>query len=85
MYICTCPVRSDEYMCKTKHAFVFDSHFKPVNQSNCYGAIIDNRYDAPIWVLEDKERETKLNLICALKDLFVGQCNVEYVYKIIPC
>ena len=30
--ICTCSVRSDEYMCQTKHAFVYDSHLKPFHQ-----------------------------------------------------
>ena len=32
LYICTCSVRYDEYKCNTKHAFVFDSHFKPLHQ-----------------------------------------------------
>ena len=34
VYICTCSFRSDEYMSKTKHAFVYDSHFKPLQQSS---------------------------------------------------
>ena len=37
VYIFTCSVISDEYKCKTKHAFVFDSHFKPFHQSNVLG------------------------------------------------
>ena len=85
VYICTCSVRYDEYKFKTKHAFVFDSHFKPLHQSKFCGDLIDNRADAPICVLEDKERETKLNLRYALKYFFGGQCTVEYVYKITPC
>ena len=52
VYICICNVKSDEYKCRKKHAFVYDSHFKTFHQSKCYGAIIDNRYDAPICVLE---------------------------------
>ena len=28
VYICTRSVRSDEYMCNTKHVFLYDSHFK---------------------------------------------------------
>ena len=32
VYICTCLVRYYEYNFKTKHAFVFDSHFKPLHQ-----------------------------------------------------
>ena len=85
VYICTCSVRHDEYNCKKKHAFVYDSQFKPSHQSNLVGALIDNRYDAPICVLEDKERDTNLNLKHALKYLFGGQCTVEYFYKITPC
>ena len=32
VYICKCSVISDEYKCKTNHAFVYDSHFKPLHQ-----------------------------------------------------
>ena len=32
VYICICSIRSDEYKCKTKYAFDFDSHFKPLHQ-----------------------------------------------------
>ena len=75
VYICTCSVRSDEYKCKTKHVF-FYSNFKPFHQSKCYVALIDNRADATIFVLEDREIETKINLRHALKDLFGGQCTL---------
>ena len=85
VYIFTCSVRSDEYKYKTKHAFVFDNNFKPLHQSICCGSLIDNRADAHICVIDDKERETNINLRYALKDLFGGHCTAEYVYKIIPC
>ena len=85
MYKCICSVRSDEYKCKTKHAFFNDSHVKPLHQSKYCGAIIDNIADAPIFVLEYKYRETKLNLIHTLKHFFGRQCTVEYFYKITPC
>ena len=85
MYICTCSVRSDEFKCKTKHAFFYDSHFKTLYQSKCCGDIIDNRADATIFVLEDNDIHTKLNLRHALENFFCGQCTVEYVYKITPC
>ena len=32
VYIFSCSVRSEEYRCKTKHAFVYASHFKPLYQ-----------------------------------------------------
>ena len=54
-------------MCKTKHAFFYDSHFKPLYQEIFCGDIIDNISDVPIYVLEDKDRETKINLRHALK------------------
>ena len=85
VYICKCYVKYDEYDCWTKHAFIYDSHFKPLHQSKCCGAIIDNRSDAPICVLEDKDIEKNLNLRHALKELFGGMWNVEYVYKITSC
>ena len=55
VYICTCSVRYDEYKFKTKHAFVFDSHFKYFHQSRCCGALIDNISDARICFFEDNK------------------------------
>ena len=54
VFICTCNVQSVEYDCWTKHAFVYDSHFKPLHKTKCCGVLIDNRADAPICVLEGK-------------------------------
>ena len=71
-------------MCKTRHAFIYDSNFIPLHQSKCCEALIDNRVDVPICVLEDKDTETKLNLKHALKTVFGGLCAVEYVCKITP-
>ena len=70
---------------RNKKAFVYDSHFKPLHQSKCCGALIYNRSDSPICVLKDKDRETNKNLGHSLKHFLVGQCTVEYVYKITPC
>ena len=84
VYICTCNVQSIEHNCYTKHVFVYDIHFKPLHQTKCCGVLIDNRADAPICVLEDKDRESKKNLKHALKELFGGLCHVEHVYRITP-
>ena len=85
VFICTCNVKYDEYDCCTKHAFVYDSHFKPLYQTKCCGVLIYNRVDAPIYVFEDKDRETKKKLRHSLKEFFGGLCHVEYVYRITPC
>ena len=71
VYIFSCSVRSEEYRCKTKHAFVYDSHFNIFHQSECCGDHIDNKSDAHIFVLEDNNRETKLNLKHTLKTVLV--------------
>ena len=83
--ICTFNVQSDEYKCWGKHTFVYDSHFKPLHQSKCCGVLVDNRDDAPICVLEDKDRATKKHFRHSLKELFGGMFHVEYVYMITPC
>ena len=67
VFICTYNFQYVEYNCWTKHAFVYDSHFKPLHQTKCCGVLIDNRADAPICVLEDKDREPKKKLKHALK------------------
>ena len=56
VFICTWNVKYDEYNCSTKHSFVYDSHFKPLHQTKFCGVLIDNKADAPIFVLEDKDR-----------------------------
>ena len=55
-FICTYNVQCVKYNCWKKHAFVYVSHFKPLHQTKCCGVIVDNRADAPICVLEDKDR-----------------------------
>ena len=65
--ICTCNVQYVEYKFWTKHAFVYDSHYKTLHQTKCCGVLIDNRADAPICILEDKDRESKKQLDHAIK------------------
>ena len=61
VFICTCNIQSVEYNCWTKHEFFYDSHLKNLHKTKCCGVLIDNRADAPICVLEDKDRESKKN------------------------
>ena len=79
VYICKCNVKNVEYDLWTKHAFVYDSHYKPMHQNKFCGVLIDNRADTPICVLEDKDRESKKQLDHALKEFFGGKCHVENV------
>ena len=85
VFICTCNVQSVEYKCLTKHSFVYDRNFRPLHKTKCCEVIIDNRSDAPIFVLEDKDRESNKKFDHALKEFFGGLCHVENVYRITPC
>ena len=60
VYICVCNVQNVKYDLWTRHAFVYDSHYKPLHQTYCCGVLIDNRTDAPICVLENKDRAGKI-------------------------
>ena len=71
VFICTCSFQSVEYNCWTNHAFFNESHFKPLHQTKCCGVLIDNRADAPICVLEDKEIESRKNWLVPLKNSLV--------------
>ena len=51
LIICICNFKSYEYKSWGKHEFVYNSHFKPLHQSKFCGDLIDNRADAPIFVL----------------------------------
>ena len=62
VYICVCNVHNFKYDLWTKHAFFYDSHYKPLHQTECCGALIDNRADATICVLEYKDRARKKNM-----------------------
>ena len=64
VYICTCNVHNVKYDCWTRHAFVYDSHYKHLNKADCCGVLIDNRADAPICVLEKKDRVKKKYGLC---------------------
>ena len=85
VYLCFCNVHNVKYGLWKRHAFVYDSHYKPLHWTDCCGVLIDNRADAPICVLEDKDIAKKKNLHHALKEFFGGKCHVEHVYKITPC
>ena len=85
VFICTCNVQSVEYNYWKKHEFVYDIHFKPLHQTKCCGVLIYNRDDAPICVLEDKDRESKKQLDHALEEFFGGKCHLEHGYKLNPC
>ena len=85
VYICVCNVQNVKYNFWTKHAFIYDSHYKPLHKTEFYGVLIDNRADAPICVLEEKDRASKKDFHHALRQLFEGRWHVEHVYKITPC
>ena len=78
-------VKYVEYNLWTNHAFVYDSHYKPLHQTKCCGVLIDNRADAPFCVLKGIDRASKKQLDHALKEFFGGKCHVEIVCKITPC
>ena len=44
----------------------YDSHLKPSHQLKYCADLIDNISDAPIFVLEDKDRDTRRNVRHAL-------------------
>ena len=85
VYVCTCNVQSVEYNLWKEREFVYNSHYKPLHQTKCCGVLIDNIADAPICVLEYKDRESKKQLDHAHKEFFGGKCHVEIVYRITAC
>ena len=39
-----------------KHAFIYNSHFKPFHKPKRCGDLIDNKSDAPIYIIDDNDR-----------------------------
>ena len=60
VFVCTCNIFYDMTKIDTSHAFVYDSHSEQKEMIECCSANIDNKYLAPIFVLEEKGRKTKL-------------------------
>ena len=56
VFIYTSNFQSVEYRCWKKHAFFNDSHFVHLHQTKCCRVLINNRADAHIFVLKDKDR-----------------------------
>ena len=61
VYVCICTVYSSVFKEFTQHAFVYESDFSKVENSECCGAIIDNILYAPICVPEGKDKKSKLH------------------------
>ena len=61
VYVCICKVFSSVFKKYTQHAFVYDSHFSPLEQSECCGTTIDNLSYAPVCVLEAKYSKLNMN------------------------
>ena len=59
VYVCIWYIYSNILKIWTQHAFVYDGYFTTKVKSACQDAIIDNRRYAPIYVLEEKDKETK--------------------------
>ena len=49
VFVCICRLYLDVFKIYTPHAFVYRIHFSQKDKSECFGAIIDNRYHAPIF------------------------------------
>ena len=82
LYKYTCSELSTDYQYKTKHTFLNDSVFKPLDQPKCWEDIIDNVENVPMCVLDDNVMESKNRLENALRNFFRGQCISGCVHKI---
>ena len=82
VYVCIYIVYSCVFKEYAQHAFVYDSHFSTLDNSECCGAIIGKRSYAPICVLDGKYTKIKSALNNMLNKLFDGNCIVEYYFKV---
>ena len=82
VYLFIFTVYSSVFKEVTPHSFVCDSHFSTKYKSEFCGAIIDNRSYAPICVLEEKYRKSKVALKNMLRKFFDGSCIVGFSLKV---
>ena len=54
-------------MCNTKQAFIYDGNFKHLHKPKYCGGIINNTADASIFVMDNNDIKTGVNLKCALE------------------
>ena len=82
VYVCIGKLYYSVFKEYTQHAFIYASHFSPLDKIGCCGAIIDNISYAPIWVLEVKDIKSKISLKNMLRKFFKGTFIVEYNFKV---
>ena len=78
-YVGSIHIFSEKY---TSHEFLYDSNFAQLYKSECYGAIVDDRYYAPIFVLEEEKRTSKTTLKNVRRKSFEGIFIVDYEFKV---
>ena len=82
VYVFVCTVYSSVFKEYTQHAFIYDSHFSTLDNSEVCGSMIYNRLYAPIRVLEEKDRKSKATLENTLSKFSDGNCIVKYEFKV---
>ena len=61
VYVCICTLYYYVFKEVTQHTFIYNINFSAKENSECCGAIIDNRSYAPICLLEEKYRKSKVH------------------------
>jgi hypothetical protein len=84
IYICFAKVQDwvfEEYRTE-HHAFVYDSTYKSSEAPWCIGAIIDNRQEKPVRLIEHTDRESIENARNVLDTFFNAHSVVTSFYHV---
>ena len=85
VYLCLCnatyTIWPDKIVTE-RHAFVYNSGYRVDNKHWILGAIIDNRQNKPIFLIEEKDRRTKDDSRKVFDDFFKAKVQITNVYLV---
>jgi len=84
VYICLCTVNdfiNGEWH-EESHAFVYNSHYRATENNNCIGAVIDNRSNAPVRLIDEEDRRDISKSRQLFDNFFNANTKIQHVYLI---
>ena len=87
VYLCLCTAKYiiwPNQPVTEKHAFVYNSEYREEKNHWILGAIIDNRQNEPIFLIEEKDRESKEDSRKVFNDFFKADVTITNVFLVEP-
>ena len=64
------------------HALVYNSNYRATEKKNCIGAVIDNRSNAPVRLIDEEDRSDISKSQQLFDNFFNANTKIQHVYLI---